>query len=93
MAEAYENGITLREIAAAFRVHRTTVSGHLKQRGVSIRGQGLGDDAIPELVRLYEEGRSSLDIGEMFGVSPQTVLSALRGEGVEVRPPGFGART
>jgi DNA-binding CsgD family transcriptional regulator len=94
MVAAYEEGgMTLREIGTAFGVHRTTVSGHLKQRGVSLRGKGLDDDAIPEMVRLYKEGRSAADLGEIFGVSPQTVLSALRREGVEVRPAGFGART
>jgi DNA-binding CsgD family transcriptional regulator len=93
MVAAYEDGMTLREIGTAFGVHRTTVSGHLKQRGVSLRGQGLDDDAVPEVVRLYKEGRSAADLGETFGVSHQTILSALRREAVEVRPAGFGART
>jgi DNA-binding CsgD family transcriptional regulator len=93
MVVAYEGGMTCREVAAVFGVHRATVSGHLKRRGISLRGQGLHEDAIPEAMRLYEEGTSSWDLGEMFGVSPQTVLSALRREGVEVRPAGFGTRT
>lgn len=76
----------MRELATAFGIHRLTVSAHLRQHGVAIRGRGLDHEDVPEAARLYEAGWSSLMLSEKFGVTPNTILSALRTAGVRVRP-------
>lgn len=86
MIAAYQAGMTMKQLAAVFGIHRNTVSEHLRQRGVRIRMQGLSDKDIPEAARLYEAGWSSLMLGEKFGVTPDTILVALRRAGVQIRP-------
>jgi DNA-binding CsgD family transcriptional regulator len=90
LVAAYRGGMTMRELAAAFGVHRSTVSAHLHQRGIAIRGRGLDDGHLPEAVHLYEAGWSSLKLGERFSVTPNTVLAALRKAGVRIRPAQGG---
>lgn len=74
------------ELASVFGIHRLTVSAHLRQHEVMIRGRGLADQDVPEVARLYEAGWSSLMLSEKFGVTPNTVLAALRKVGVHIRP-------
>lgn len=76
----------MKELADDVGIHRLTVSAHLRQRGVPIRGRGLHDEDLPEAARLYEAGWSSWQLSQKFDVTPNTVLSALRKAGVAVRP-------
>jgi DNA-binding CsgD family transcriptional regulator len=78
--------MTMKDLARTFGIHRVTVSAHLRQHGVSIRGQGLNPKDIPQAAHLYEQGWSSLTLAEKFGVSPDTVLTALRKAGIRIRP-------
>ena len=64
---------TINELASTFGIHRTTVTAHLHDQGVTLRGAGQLDAA--ETARLYGEGWSSRELGETFGVSANTVLS------------------
>jgi DNA-binding CsgD family transcriptional regulator len=78
--------MTMKDLARTFGIHRVTVSAHLRQHGVSIRGQGLDAKHVPEAAHLYEDGWFSLRLAEKFGVTPNTVLTALRNVGVQIRP-------
>lgn len=86
LVAAYRGGLTMRDLARAFGVHRVTVSAHLRQHGVPIRGQGLDDKVVREAARLYEAGWSSWKLSQRFGVTPNTALAALRKAGVPIRP-------
>jgi lambda repressor-like predicted transcriptional regulator len=88
LAEAYRSGKTIKDLASAFGVHRTTVAAHLEAQGITRRGPGQVDAAIA--AHLYKEGWSSRRLGEKFGVSPNTVLRSLRQAGVSIRPPRGG---
>jgi hypothetical protein len=83
---AYRSGMTMKKLASVFGIHRLTVSAHLRQHEVMIRGRGLDEQDVPEAARLYEAGWSSLMLSERFGVTPNTVLTALRKVGVQIRP-------
>lgn len=37
MIAAYQAGMTMKELAGAFGIHRTTVSAHLREHGVPSR--------------------------------------------------------
>ena len=76
----------MKELASEFGIHRTTVSSHLTEHGVSVRGGGLDQDQTAEAVRLYEQGWSSGRLSEKFGVSADTVLTVLRRARVSIRP-------
>ena len=83
---AYRSGKTMKELASEFGIHRTTVSSHLTEHGVSVRRGGLDQDQTAEAVRLYEQGWSSGRLSEKFGVSADTVLTVLRRARVSIRP-------
>jgi lambda repressor-like predicted transcriptional regulator len=88
LVEGYQSGRSVTEMAAAGGVHRTTVTAHLHERGVVMRGVGQID--LADAVRLYEQGWSSRQLGEKFGVSANTVLRSLRRTGATIRPPRGG---
>jgi hypothetical protein len=76
----------MKELASEFGIHRTTVSTHLTEHGVPVRGGGLNQEQAAEAVRLYEAGWSSGRLGEKFDVSADTVLTVLRRAGASIRP-------
>jgi len=78
MAEKYEAGSTVYELATEFGCHRTTVSARLKKAGIVMRGQSPTPEVIDSMVRLYGTGLSPLDIGDEFGFCTNTVRNCLR---------------
>lgn len=86
----YQPGMTMKELASEFGLHRTTVSSHLAEQGVPVRRGGLDQEQVAEAVRRYEEGWSSGRLAERFGVSADTVLSVLRRAGATIRPRDSG---
>jgi DNA-directed RNA polymerase specialized sigma24 family protein len=85
LVEGYRLGQSMKELASTFGIHRTTVTAHLHERGVAVRGLGQVDTA--DAARLYQQGWSSRRLGEKFGISANTVLRSLRQAGVPIRPP------
>lgn len=88
LAETYRSGKTIKELASAFGVHRTTVAAHLEAQGITRRGLGQVDAA--KAAHLYNDVWSSRRLGEKFGVSANTLLRSLRQAGVSIRPPRGG---
>jgi hypothetical protein len=76
----------MKELAAVFGIHRTSVSSHLAEQGVPIRRGGLHQEQTAEVVQLYEHSSSSGRLGEKFGVGADTVLTVLRRAGASIRP-------
>jgi transposase-like protein len=85
LVEAYAAGTPLADLARTFGIHRSTVSAHVKRRGVDLRC-GLIERNIEEATRLYNEGRSVPAVGQHFGVHGSTVLRVLKAAGVAIRP-------
>jgi predicted DNA-binding protein YlxM (UPF0122 family) len=89
LVAAYENGLSLEELASAFSIDRRTAGNHLKRRSVITRGRKLTDEQITEAIDLYERGRSLAQIADQFGVYPQSIRYRLLRRGVTMRPrPG-----
>jgi DNA-binding CsgD family transcriptional regulator len=86
----YVAGESVRDLAAGFRIHRTTVLEHLAKRDIERRPnrRKLTDAEVAEVARMYEAGSSLEDLGEQFGVSAETVRKELRQAGVTRRPSG-----
>ena len=92
MVACYEAGASIREVAAAFSVHRQTAARHLRSAGAEPRKPGLSIDQFSEARNLYLSGLTLLQVSQRFGVSQGTVGRALRAQGTSLRPPLVRAR-
>ncbi|GAA3638147.1 hypothetical protein GCM10022223_66350 [Kineosporia mesophila] len=90
--EGYQRGRTTYRLAEQFGIHRVTVSQHLRRSGVSMRRQGLSDDALHEAARLYEGGSSLVRVADQFDVDPKTIWSGLSRMGLRIRDSHGRAR-
>jgi hypothetical protein len=85
LAEEYQAGATVYELAERFGINRKTVALHLHRQGVEMRRQGLDDEQIADAARLYERGWSLARIADHYAVWPRTVHLALLALGVRMR--------
>lgn len=86
VARQYQAGAEMRELAAVFGVHRTSISHCLRELGIPLRGQGLRTEDVPEAARLYEAGWSLAQLGEKYGCAHTTIRLRLMEYGVRMRP-------
>jgi site-specific DNA recombinase len=85
-------GATVYELAARFKIHRTTVSEHLHRAGIEMRRRGLIQDQIAVAMQFYGSGWSLARIADRYGVDVHTVWSALLKQGVVMRDTHGRAR-
>ena len=85
LANKYQTGATVYELAKEFGISRHTVSERLKKAGVATRGQSLGGELVDSMVVLYESGLSLAEVGARTGTSPGTVHHYLLIRGVQMR--------
>lgn len=60
----YQAGADMKELAARWELHRTTVATHMRRAGVALRRQGVPGDRLDEAVRLYGDGWSLQRLAE-----------------------------
>ena len=84
---AYESGATVHELAKRFECHRTTVSGHLKSRGVAMRLTPLTEQEVDRAVELYESGLSLVKVGDALKRDGETIRQRLLERCVKLRSP------
>jgi DNA invertase Pin-like site-specific DNA recombinase len=82
---AYQAGSTIKELAAQFHSHHTTLSNVLKRHGVPGRHRPLTPEQIEHAVEAYLAGSSSKMIGNLLGVDASRIWRTLRREGVNMR--------
>ncbi len=87
LAQHYECGATVYDLASEYAIDRRTVSLRLRDQGIMLRRQSPTNEMIDEMVRLYFTGLSAAKVGEEIGVSADTVLNHLRQRGVDRRAP------
>jgi Homeodomain-like domain len=92
VADQYRAGIAVKDIAAAFGVHRKTVREIAIEDGLDPHPRGLHPEDVGRATRLYRSGWSLARVGEEFGVNASTVMNVLKREGVEMRPRQGGRR-
>lgn len=68
----------MKQLAAEFTLHRTTVAAHLKQAAVKLRRQGLTDTDVAVALALHQEGWSYKRLGEKFACDAETVRQRLK---------------
>ena len=80
MAELYQAGCTVKEIAQRFGFHRQTVARHLKRAGLRLRTD-IADESFRQRVRqAYAAVGTIKGTARQLGVSRSTVQKVVRGE-------------
>jgi hypothetical protein len=64
-----------------------TVLSILEEHGVKMRGQGIPEDRLGEVIELYGQRLSLMRISEQFACSAEAVRQALKLAGVKLRKP------
>ncbi|MEQ6898279.1 helix-turn-helix domain-containing protein [Microbacterium sp. KR10-403] len=77
LVDDYLAGGTVAELAARYKVHRSTVSKHLTGNGVARRSAGLHRWEAAEAVRLFRQGESLRGISRSIGASRDSVRKTL----------------
>ena len=88
LVERYESGESIRSLAEALGVHRTTISAQLKSRGALVSVRQLTARETAEIIRRYADGWSLVRVADYFGMSDSRVARVLRQAGVPTRPVG-----
>jgi hypothetical protein len=83
----YQAGSGTKELALNYRIHRDTVSRHIKQAGVPFRQLGLTDEQKVEAERLYLAGWSLQRLADRYGRDYETIRRNLKKRGVRMRSP------
>jgi transposase-like protein len=85
LADKYQNGATVYQLAEEFGICRSSVSGWIKRLGIPMRGQPTSSQAIDSMIGLYLSGMSLAAVAQRLGVSPGTVHNHLKSRHVQMR--------
>ena len=85
ITDQYESGVSTKDIANRYGISKTRVATLLRERGITLRRQGLTDEQVSEAAGFYTARRSLAWIATRFDVSHTTVATALRRKGVQLR--------
>ena len=85
MADKYQNGATVYQLAKEFGICRGSVSGWLKRLGIPMKGQSPDKNMVNSMIKLYESGLPLAAIAQKLGISTGTVHNHLRRSRVEMR--------
>ena len=88
LAKMYKDGLTVRELAQAFDIHRTTVLAHLERQGVDRRRclRRLTDAEVETAACIYTDGNSLKTTATYFAVDAETLRREFKTAGVAIRP-------
>jgi DNA-binding CsgD family transcriptional regulator len=85
LVTAYQAGATVYDLATRFEVHRNTIAGHLRTRGINTRPPALTTEQAQEAANLYRSGQSLAKVAAKYDISPHGVSNYLRAAGVRLR--------
>ncbi len=85
LAADYEAGKSTTWLMRNYHLGKGTVLGILAEHGVKMRGQGIPDDRLREVIDLYKSGQSLMLVAEHIGCSGETVRQALLRAGLKLR--------
>jgi DNA-directed RNA polymerase specialized sigma24 family protein len=87
MTARYRQGWSSRRLAKVYGVSKTSVVILLRDAGIPIRRQGLGDCQADDVIQRYAAGASLAVIGKAHGVSADTIRKLLIRQGTTLRRP------
>lgn len=87
VALAYRRGATMKQLAAQYGVHRTTIRACLGRLGIPLHVAGIDPADYDEVIRLYQDGWSLVRLADRYDCNPSTVQRVLIEAGVSRREP------
>jgi AraC-like DNA-binding protein len=87
LVQRYVDGSAIKDLAAEFGVHRTTITTLLRRAHIEPRQVGLKEGQVQEACALYRDGWSAARLGEQSGVDGTTVWRYLTRAGSVMRSP------
>jgi len=75
----YRAGASTYQLAARWKIHRATVSNHLRRAGERVRTQGEVEVEMDEARQLRVEGWSFNRLARKYGIDPKTMKKRLTG--------------
>ncbi|NYE95151.1 hypothetical protein FHU41_001372 [Psychromicrobium silvestre] len=87
IAARYQQGRSSRQLAETYGISKTSIIIVLREAGVPIRRQGLGDFQTGDITERYRAGASLAAIGKVHGVSADTVRKLLLKQRITLRNP------
>jgi transposase len=88
----YRRGDAVKDIAARYGVHRTTVTEILRRTKVPVRRYGLPEPVRKEAARLYTQGLGIRAVAGHLGISYAGARAGIVGYGAVLRPSGRQSR-
>ena len=85
LVDKYLSGLTARELAESYGVHRSTVSAILNRNGVKLRRHSMEPKDIDLAVRLYESGLPLTRVAEQVSYDPSTIWREFKRIGIPRR--------
>lgn len=86
IVHAYHAGVSMKELARRYSIHRTSIRDVLEEGSVVLRKQRKISPAQVDIaVSLYKQGMSLARIGERLDFNAQTISMHLRRAGVTIR--------
>jgi hypothetical protein len=85
LAERYQAGATVYDLAREFTISRATASKYLKAAGVQMRCGPLSQDEINRTIALYASGLSTAAVGKQLGRDNAAIWRALTAAGIQLR--------
>ena len=86
LLDGYRSGVPVAQLAAQFKIHKSTVVEAAKRNGLKLRYPALTSKEVAEARALYESGQSVATVAKHFEVAPRTIWSTLKKAGVQIRP-------
>jgi AraC-like DNA-binding protein len=85
LIQKYQAGESMNALARLYKLHRTTVAGHLQKAGITPRNVTISDKQVSRAVELYESGLSLAAVGKKLGFNDTTIHTHLKRRGVQMR--------
>ncbi|MDN6024989.1 MAG: helix-turn-helix domain-containing protein [Bifidobacterium mongoliense] len=84
----YRRGDAVKDIAARYSIHRSTVTEVLSRAEVPARRYGLPEPVRKEAAQLYTQGLGIRTVADRLGISYAGARAGIVGYGVALRPSG-----
>ncbi|MGO1920317.1 MAG: helix-turn-helix domain-containing protein [Microbacterium sp.] len=84
----YTAGVSVRELADRFGVHRGTVWEMARRAGLAVRQPELSESVRAQAAQLYGRGLTLAQVAAQLGISNEAVRSAVIACGGTIRPAG-----
>jgi DNA-binding CsgD family transcriptional regulator len=82
LVDAYQAGVTAKELGERYGIAKSTVLVLLRQAGISVRHPRFTPGEVIRAVELYRARESQTEIAQLLGLNPSAVWHILRRAGV-----------